>query len=75
VRSIEISGKVESVSGSCPAIVFEIKNRTVFTTSRTEFDDGRCRDVRKGTKVKIKGMLMSDGKVRADEIEVDGDDD
>jgi hypothetical protein len=62
---------VRDVSGSCPAIRFELQGRTVYTTSATEYDDGRCRDIERRERVQVTGMLMSDGRVRADEVELD----
>jgi hypothetical protein len=71
VRRIDLEGRVQNVSGSCPALRFQLQGRQVYTTSATEYDDGRCRDIESRERVKIKGMLMSDGRVRADEVELD----
>ena len=71
VRPMDVDGRIESISGSCPVVTFEVKNRTVYTTSDTRYEDGRCRDLERREKVKVRGMLMSDGKVRADEVEID----
>ena len=71
VREVKVSGRVDSVSGSCPTLTFEVDGRTVYTTAKTKYDDGGCRDIERRTKVKVEGMLMSDGRIRADEVEVD----
>jgi hypothetical protein len=65
---VEISGKAGPVSGSCPALVFEVKTRTVYTTSATQFRDGGCRNLRKGSEVEVRGVEMSDHRVRADRV-------
>lgn len=62
---------MQNLSGSCPSLVFEVERKTVYTTPSTEYDDGRCKDVKKNKKIEIKGTLMSDGRVRANEVEVD----
>jgi hypothetical protein len=66
-----LNGRVREVSGSCPAVRFELQGRVVYTSSATRYDDGRCRDIERKERVKVTGMLMSDGRVRADEVELD----
>jgi hypothetical protein len=73
VRAIELDGEIESTSGSCPAITFVLRNRTVYTTSTTTIRRGPCRDLRRGTDVTVKGFDMSDGRVRADDIRIEDD--
>ena len=68
-------GEVDFVSGTCPAIVFVLKGRTVYTTASTAIKGGPCRDVKKGADVTVKGYEMSDSRVRADEIRMKDDDD
>jgi hypothetical protein len=63
-------GKVESVSGSCPAaLTFVLNAETVFTTPDTAFKKMHCRDVKIGIDLKVTGWRMSDGTVRADKVE------
>jgi hypothetical protein len=76
VRQIELSGNVQSVSGLCPLIVFQLNDRTVYTTALTEIKSGPCKDIESGESVRVKGWEMSDGRIRADEVRLrDGDDD
>jgi len=68
VRPIELSGKASQVSGTCPAIAFELKGRDIYTTALTSFTKTSCDRIDKGTELEVKGMEMSDGRVRADEV-------
>jgi hypothetical protein len=68
VGPIELSGKAGQISGACPAITFEIKDRTVYTTLLTVYTKTSCDRIDKGTDLKVNGMEMSDGRVRADEV-------
>lgn len=68
VRQIELSGEVQSVSGVCPLIVFQLNDQTVYTTAVTEIKSGPCKDIGRGQNVSVKGWEMSDGRIRADEV-------
>jgi hypothetical protein len=47
---------------------FTIDGRTVYTTAATDFRRRECRDIQNNTEVEIRGVLMSDGRVRADRV-------
>ena len=68
---VEIEGKPANVSGTCPALTFTIKGQAVYTTAATTFDGGTCADIKNGKDLEIEGMLMSDGRIRADIVEID----
>jgi hypothetical protein len=68
VRGIELSGRISDVSGTCPAITFELRGRTVYTTDDTEFKKIPCEKIDRGTDLKVEGMEMSNGTVRADRV-------
>jgi hypothetical protein len=68
VKPIQLSGKAGPVSGTCPAITFQLKERTIYTTPLTVFTRTSCGGVAKGMDLEIKGMEMSDGQIRADEV-------
>jgi Viral BACON domain/Putative binding domain, N-terminal len=70
VQPVEFSGQVESVSGTCPTLKFQLRDSiaVVYTTTTTNFRRGPCRDLQRGTELSGKGFLMSDGRIRADEI-------
>ena len=78
-RSIELEGRVRSLAGACPALSFTLDGRTVYTTPATEFRRGECRGIGNNDEVEVRGVLMSDGRVRADRVTLkrdrdDGDD-
>jgi hypothetical protein len=68
VRPIELSGKANQVSGVCPVITFELKDRIVYTTPATVFRKTSCDRIDKGTDLEVSGMLMSDNRVLATEV-------
>jgi hypothetical protein len=68
VRPIDLSGRISEVSGNCPAITFELRGRTVYTTGDTDFRKTACHKIDRGTELQVDGMEMSDGKVRADRV-------
>jgi len=63
-----VSGKIAQVSGACPAITFDLKDRTVYTTVLTLYKKTSCDRIDTGMDVEVRGMLMSDGLVRGDEV-------
>jgi hypothetical protein len=68
VKSINLSGKAGPVSGVCPLISFDLKDRGVYTTLLTEFRRTSCDRVDKGTDLSVQGWEMSDQRVRADVV-------
>jgi hypothetical protein len=68
VRPIQVSGKANQLAGTCPAITFDVKDRSIYTTALTSFTKTSCDQIEKGTELEVKGMEMSDGRVRADEV-------
>ena len=75
VKDFKDEGKVSNLSGSCPALQFILNGRVVKTNSDTKFKDGKCKSIGNGTRVEVKGVLMSDGTVRAERVDSDDDDD
>ena len=73
-RKIDLDGRVQSLAGGCPVISFRVGGRTVLTTPETKFKGGSCDNLRNGTEVDVKGMLMSDGTVVAGEVKRKDDD-
>lgn len=68
---VDLDGRAESISGSCPALTFRVRGVTVVTTSATRFRDGDCQDLRSGMSVEIRGRRQADGRVIAEEVELD----
>jgi hypothetical protein len=71
ILPVELDGKIGDVSGACPSIRFELLGRLVYTTSETIFRKIDCSKIAGGTDLKIDGMQMSDGTVRADRVTKD----
>jgi hypothetical protein len=67
---ITLEGTPSDVTGTCPSLTFQLRTFAVYTTADTEFRKGPCRDVARGDEIKVEGMLMSDGRVRADKVEL-----
>ena len=68
-KPVELSGKVGHIEGSCPNLRFELRDRTVRTTSDTEFMKGPCKDLKDGKEIEMRGELQNDGSVVATRIE------
>jgi hypothetical protein len=69
VSPIDLDGTIAGVSGTCPLLIFVLDGKAVFTTSATVFKKMPCKDVKNGVEVRVSGYLMSDGTVRADQVE------
>lgn len=54
-------------------LTFTLQTRTVYTTEQTMFSRGPCRDLQSGREVEVRGMLMSDNRVRADRVRFEDD--
>lgn len=67
---VELKGRVEALSGTCPSLVFRLAGQNVWTDSRTEFEKGPCKNIVDGSTLEIEGRRMSDGTVRAEEVEI-----
>jgi hypothetical protein len=57
----------------CPIVAFRVDGREVFALPDTDFIKGDCTDLRNGTDVDIKGVLMSSGRVRAEKVTLKND--
>jgi hypothetical protein len=68
---VDIEGRVESLAGACPTVTFRVRGFTVYTSAATKFSDGRCQDVKNGRSVEVKGRTQADGRVLAEEVEID----
>jgi hypothetical protein len=73
-QKVEISGRVQSVSGSCPSLSMRVDSDHVTTDSSTRFKGEPCGKIRPGVRVRVKGH-RSGGTIKADEVDVDDDDD
>lgn len=68
---MEVEGRIQSLSGSCPDLSLTIGGTRVLTNQGTDFKKIRCGDLRVGMDVKAKGPRLSSGAIRAERIERD----
>ena len=70
-ETVDVEGRVSELSGSCPNLTFRVDGTTVVTSADTRFRGGRCDRIRNGAEVEVKGRRLEDGRVRAEEVEID----
>lgn len=54
-RKVSGDGKVDAVSGSCPALELTVRGVKVTTTSETTFTGGTCGDIKAGSQLDVTG--------------------
>ncbi len=69
-NGMDLRGTVSGLNRTCPAIAFRLGDAMIVTDNATRFD-GRCSAVQNGRRVEVEGVRMSDGRVRATEVEID----
>jgi len=65
-----LDGRVASMRGKCPSLTFTLSGATIFTDASTEYHGGNCKDVEEGRRVIAVGQRQSDGRVRAQRIDI-----
>jgi hypothetical protein len=78
VGRIELAGRVRHLEGRCPDITFRLDGWQVYADASTEYRRSRCGDVESRSEVEVNGERYSDGRVKAERIQVRsrrGDDD
>jgi len=65
----EVAGLVGSVEGACPAKRFTVRGERIRTTKETHYERGSCGAIQTGVSVSVKGIVGTDGVLKA--IEVD----
>lgn len=69
-EKIELSGRIESISGSCPDLGLMVSGTRVVTNRKTDFAKKTdCRDLEPGLDVTVKGRRQEDGTVLAEKIQ------
>lgn len=64
-----IEGAVRDVKGSCPTREFSIRSQPVRTNGATVYEGGRCRDLRNGVVVRVRGTIDGNGVLLAREVD------
>jgi hypothetical protein len=67
---VELSGKIDGVSGSCPALTFSLKGYAVRMTAATTLSKGPCKDLKNGREVKLTGEVEGPNRLLATRIEI-----
>jgi hypothetical protein len=64
-QTIDLSGKISNLRGSCPAVTFVVTKRTVQTTSATTYTGGACRDLVNDRNADVHGAVNANNSVTA----------
>lgn len=59
--------------GSCPNVGFAVDGMVVVTNSETDYDKGKCDDLRRGREIRGSGVRQQNGSVRATSIRIGKD--
>jgi hypothetical protein len=70
VSDIKVEGDVSELIGTCPGVSFRLNGQTVYAHGGTKFKGGNCRSLGNGRGVHVDGILMSDGTISANEIDL-----
>jgi len=66
--TVEVQGRVEAVTGVCPAIIFTVAAKTVITLPSTDYRRGNCGHVQPGAEVFVIGQAI--GLIEATRIDI-----
>jgi hypothetical protein len=61
---------VSSLRGPCPNLTFTVNGTSVYADASTEYREGNCTHVDEGRRVIVIGQRQSDGRVRAQRIDI-----
>jgi hypothetical protein len=75
VKKVDIDGPIGGLTGSCPQLSFTVRGTAVIADSSTNYDAGNCSSMKNGRKVEISGTMLPDGRVHAEKIKLEKDDD
>jgi hypothetical protein len=64
-KTVTLSGKIKSSSGTCPNVTYVLKEGTVVTTPATDFQKGSCASIKPGDDIKVEGVELEGGIIRA----------
>jgi hypothetical protein len=65
----EIEGSLGGLTGTCPAISFNVNGFRIVASTSTEFKDVSCSALKSGDRVEVKGTRQANGSVNATRIE------
>ncbi len=67
---VTLSGRIDQVRGSCPAVRFTLRGRSVFTDASTVFRSGNCKHLEDRREVRLEGVVQPGGDVYARVVEI-----
>lgn len=67
---VTLSGRIDDVSGSCPAVRFTLRGWSAFVDAATEFRSGNCKHLEDGREVSLQGEVQLGGDVYARVVEI-----
>lgn len=65
--AFEIEGSMGGLKGACPVVTFGVNGFSIFTDGSTVFTPA-CSTLKSGTKVSVKGLVQSNGSVKATSV-------
>ncbi len=68
--TVDVSGSVSQLSGSCPTLQFVVGGKGVQTSAATTWSGGNCNDVKNKTKVTVSGTLLVSGVIAASSVAI-----
>jgi hypothetical protein len=65
---VEAAGSISALTGTCPAISFQLNAKAVTTNASTEFKGAACSTLKNGDRVKVEGTKQSSGAILAKQV-------
>jgi hypothetical protein len=69
-QTISIDGKIDSLSGLCPAVSFRLAGYAVTAGSNTTYSKGKCSDLSNGDTLNVDGTLTGSNTLAATDIAI-----
>ena len=65
---MDFAGEISNPFGNCPNVAFGVDSVVVVTDNETNYDKGKCGDLRRGRNIRGSGLMQSNGTVKATDI-------
>lgn len=66
--TVDVSGKISQLSGTCPSVEFVVSDRRVQTSPSTQFNGGSCNDLKNKMSVAVHGAALDAGIIAAQTV-------
>jgi hypothetical protein len=67
-KPVDLNGTVGTASGACPDVTVTVGSATIVANASTDYDRGRCSDLRAGIEVEVRARPRSGGIFDAERI-------